>query len=84
MGPLSDSQLTISPVFYVTLVDLWGPVKCFAPDQHRELRTAHSKHYDGYFMVLACASNGTVNIQFLEVNLRQVVFRVSINFLVRL
>ena len=35
MGPLTDSQLTISPVFYVTLVDLWGPVKCFAPGQHR-------------------------------------------------
>ena len=42
------------------------PVKCFAPGQHRELRSAHSKHYDGYFMVLACASTGTVNVQFLE------------------
>ena len=31
MGPLTDSQLTISSVFYVTLVDLWGPVRCFAP-----------------------------------------------------
>ena len=66
MGPLSDSQLTISPVFYVTLVDLWGPIKCHAPGHHQELRAAHSKHYDGYFMVLACASTGTVNVQFLE------------------
>ena len=61
MGPLTDSLLTISPVFYVTLVDLWGPVRCFPPGQHREVRTAHSKHYDGYFMVLAYASIGTVN-----------------------
>ena len=66
MGPLTDSQLTISLVFYVTLVDLWGPVKCFAPGQHQELRTAHLKHYDGYFMVLSCASTGTVDVQFLE------------------
>ena len=66
MGPLSDSQLTISLVFYVTLVDLWGPMKYFAPGHHHELRSAHSKHYDGYFMVLACASTGTVNVQFLE------------------
>ena len=34
MGPLSDSKLTISPVFFMTLVDLWGPVKCFAPGQY--------------------------------------------------
>ena len=42
------------------------PVKCFAPGQHRKLRSAYSKNYDGYFMVLACASIGTVNVQFLE------------------
>ena len=66
MGPLTDNQLSISPVFYVTLVDLWGPIKCFAPGHHRETREAHSKHYDGYFMVLACASMGTVNVQFIE------------------
>ena len=62
MGPLWDSQLTISPVFHVTLVDLWGPVKCLAPSHHHEMRAAHSKHYNGYFMVLACASMGTVNV----------------------
>ena len=66
LGPLTDSQFIISPVFYVTLVDLRGSVKCFAPGHHREMRAAHSKHYNGYFMVLACASTGTVNVQFLE------------------
>ena len=27
MGGLTDSQLTVSPVFYFTLVDMWGPFK---------------------------------------------------------
>ena len=66
MGPLTDNQLSISPVFYVTLVDLWGPIKCYAPGYHRETRSVHSKPYDGYFMVFACCSTGTVNVQFIE------------------
>ena len=26
MGPLADTQLTISPIFYFTYLDMWGPI----------------------------------------------------------
>ena len=61
MGPLSNNQLTISPIFYISLVDLWGPIK---PGYHRETRI--TKQYNCYFMVLACCSTGTVNVQLME------------------
>ena len=31
MGPLSDAQLSISPIFYYGYIDAWGPVKSFVP-----------------------------------------------------
>ena len=55
MGPLSNLQLSISTVFYITFVDLWGP-----------LETKMTKYYDVYFMVLTCCATGTVNVQVLE------------------
>ena len=61
MGPLSNMQLSISPIFYITLVDLWGPMKA---GYHRETRI--TKQYDVYFMVLACCATGTVNVQLME------------------
>ena len=35
MGPLADSQVTISPVFYCCLVDLWGPITAYVPVMKR-------------------------------------------------
>ena len=61
MGPLSNLQLSISPVFYIILVDLWGPLKA---GYHR--KTKLTKYYNIYFMVLACCAKGTVNVQVLE------------------
>ena len=40
MGPLAQPQLTISPVFYFTLVDLWGPLRAFVPGYEKVTRSA--------------------------------------------
>ena len=61
MGPLSNLQLSILLVFYITLVDLWGPLKA---RYHHETKVA--KYYNVYFMVLACCATGTVNVQILK------------------
>ena len=61
MGPLSNLQLSISLMFYIMLVDLWGTMKA---GYHRETRV--TKYYDVYFMVLACCATGTVNVQLME------------------
>ena len=43
MGPLSFTQTTISPVFYFTLVDLWGPLTSFVPGYEKITRSTADK-----------------------------------------
>ena len=64
MGGLTDSQLTISPVFYFTLVDMWGPIKCYCPGYEKQTR--RDKSYEVYFLVFSCVATGAVNVQLLE------------------
>ena len=70
MGPLADSQLSISPVFYCSLVDMWGPVRTYCPGYERTGYTrgtvSHAKHYEVYFLVIACVVSGAVNVQVIE------------------
>ena len=66
MGPLSQSQTTISPVFYFTLVDLWGPLKSFVPGYEKVTRSTVDKPHQVYMMVFACCATGTVNCQIIE------------------
>ena len=64
IGSLTDSQLTISPVFYFTLVDMWGPVRCYCPGYEKQTR--RDKSYEAYFLVFSCVSTGAVNVQLIE------------------
>ena len=54
MGGLSDSQLSISPVFYFTLVDMWGPLRCYCPGYERQTR--RDKSYEVHFLVFSCVA----------------------------
>ena len=62
MGPVSNFQLSISPIFYYTYVDAFGPVKGFIPGFQKATRGG-SKTYDLQIIVFACAATGTVNCQ---------------------
>ena len=64
MGGLTDSQLNVSPVFYYTLVDMWGPFKAYCPGYERTHR--RDKAYEAYFLVFAFVATGAVNVQLLE------------------
>ena len=44
MGPLADQQLTISPVFFFTLVDAWGPLKAYTPPYQKSTRAGSKTH----------------------------------------
>ena len=70
MGPLADSQITISPVFYCSLLDMWGPIRTYCPGYERTGYTRNSvsfaKHYEVYFLVIACVITGAVNVQVIE------------------
>ena len=35
MGPYSDTQLSISPIFYAPYLDMWGPLKIYCPGYER-------------------------------------------------
>ena len=65
MGPLSDQQLTVSTIFYFTLIDAWGPLKSFVPEYQRSTHSG-SRIHDIYMVVFACAATGSVNVQAME------------------
>ena len=64
MGSLTESQLTISPMFYFTQVDMWGPLKCYCPGYERATR--RDKSYEIHLLVFSCVATGAVNVQVLE------------------
>ena len=45
MGPLDDAQLYISPIFYVTYVDAYGPLRAYTP-KHSKATRAGQKVFD--------------------------------------
>ena len=66
MGPLAEPQLSISPIFFYTLVDLWGPLKSYVPGYEKVTRSSSDKPHEIYIMVFACCCTGTVNCQVIE------------------
>ena len=65
MGPFSDTQLTISPIFYFCYLDMWGPIKIYAPGFSKRTR-ARQQSYDAYLLVAGCVVTGAVNVQLIE------------------
>ena len=57
MGPLDPSQTSIAPVFYFTLIDLWGPLPSFVPGYEKMTRSSASKPHDGLHDVLRMRSH---------------------------
>ena len=65
MGPYSDTQLSISPIFYATYLDMWGPLKIYCPGYEKRTRN-RQQAYEVHMLVMACAVTGTVNCQIIE------------------
>ena len=65
MGPLSDKQLCISPVFYFCLLDLWGPVTIQCPGYEKRTRS-RKQEYQMHLMVVGCVVTGCINVQVIE------------------
>jgi hypothetical protein len=59
MGPVSDHQLRIAPSFYVSQVDIAGPLKAYS--SHNKRTTIKI-----YLSVFCCAATGTVSIKVME------------------
>ena len=67
MGPLNEAQVTISPTFFFTMIDLCDPFPCYPGPHITRATRSGDKSYSIYFMVLVCIATGTINIQVIEV-----------------
>ena len=65
MGPLSDSQLSISPIFYFAFMDMWGPIQVYCPGYEKNTR-ARKMEYEVHMLVIGCAVTGAINCQIIE------------------
>ena len=65
MGPLSDTQLCISPIFYATFIDMWGPLVIYCPGYEKRTRN-RQQQYEVHVLVMACAVTRAVNCQIIE------------------
>ena len=65
MGPFSDTQLCISPIFYFTYIDMWGPLAIYCPGYEKRTRN-RQQMYEVHILVMGCAVTGTVNCQIIE------------------
>ena len=65
MGPFSDTQLCISPIFYFTYIDMWGPLAIYCPGYEKRTRN-RQQMYEVHVLVMGCAVTGAVNCQIIE------------------
>ena len=66
MGPVAQEQLIIAPSFYITMLDLFAPVKSYVPGYERETRTRTCLESKLHIMVAVCVTTKIVNLQVLE------------------
>ena len=66
MGPIAQEQLMIAPPFYITMVDLFGPVKSYVPGYERETRNRPALESKLHIMAAVCVTTKIVNLQVLD------------------
>ena len=66
MGPIAQEQLMVAPPFYVTMIDLFGPLKSYVPGYERETRNRPALESKLHVMVAVCVTTKIVNLQVLE------------------
>ena len=66
MGPIAQEQLMIAPPFFITMLDLCGPMKSYIPGYERETRNRPALVSKLHIMVAVCVTTKIVNLQVLE------------------
>ena len=56
----------IAPPFYVTMIDLFGPIESYVPGFERNTRNRKVLQSKMYVMVAVCVTTKIVNLQVLE------------------
>ena len=66
MGPLAEEQLVIAPAFFITMVDLFGPMRSFVPGHEKATRARRELESKVHILVSVCITTKAVNLQALE------------------
>ena len=66
MGPVAQEQLMLAPPFYITMIDLFGPVESYVPGFERNTRNRQVLESKMHVMVAVCVTTKIVNLQILE------------------
>ena len=66
MGPVAQDQLVLAPPFYITMLDLFGPVESYVPGFERHTRNRQVLESKMHIMVAVCVTTKIVNLQMLE------------------
>ena len=59
MGPVSEVNLTIAPAFFISQVDLFGPVKSYSLHNKRATISL-------WFVIFCCSTTGAISIKVME------------------
>ena len=66
MGPVPNDQLVIAPSFYITMIDLFGPVGSSVPGFEQATRGRRELESKVHIFVAVCVTTRVVNLQALE------------------
>ena len=59
MGPVSDYTLMLAPAFYISQVDIFGPVKAYSIHNKRGTVSV-------YILIFCCCTTGAINLKIME------------------
>ena len=62
MGPVAEEQLVIAPPFYITMVDLFGPLRSFVPGHERVTRGRRELETQLHVLVAVCITTKAFNL----------------------
>ena len=62
MGPVAEEQLMVAPPFYITMMDLFGPLRSFVPGFERNTRNRKVLEAEWHVMTAGCPITRIVDL----------------------
>ena len=66
MGPIDDAKLTVAPAFWISQMDIWGPITVFVPGREKNTRNSPALTAKIWIQVTVCVITKNVNLQVVE------------------
>jgi hypothetical protein len=66
MGPIDDAKLTVAPAFWISQMDIWGPITVFVPGREKHTRNSPALPAKIWIQMAVCVITKNVNLQVVE------------------